>query len=486
MRIVGREKEITELNALYNSGKAEFVVIYGRRRVGKTFLVDELFEGRITFRHAGLSPVENGSSMPENRAKANILRQQLKHFYLSLQMQGMKKSHCPTSWLEAFFMLSQLLQQKDNGERQVVFLDELPWLDTPRSAFITAFEGFWNTWACHHRNMMLVVCGSATSWMLDNVINNHGGLYGRTTREIHLSPFTLKECEAFYQQSGVKLSRYDVAQSYMVMGGIPYYMNYVERGMSIDQAINALFFDGHARLQGEYDRLFASIFSKPEEMKRIIETIAQRHAGWTRQQLVEKTGLPSNGEFSRMLKALVASDFVTRYIPFGCSVTEEHYKLSDPFCWFWLHFVKGKTRHPMDFWRGDNDAAVVSWRGIAFEEVCWTHWRQIKRALGIEGVTTEQSAWIKHGDDGTDGAQIDLLLLRNDHIINMCEMKFYNEEFSVDKSYHRKLNHRENIILPKLPRRTAIHATLVTTYGLRYNEYSSIFQKVITLDDLFG
>ena len=214
MNIIGREKEIKELRRLYNSNKAEFVAIYGRRRVGKTFLVDETLKGKITFRHAGLSPVEKGS-------KKNSLKEQLKHFYYSLQTYGLKKKKCPTSWMEAFFLLSQLLEGMDDGKtRQVVFLDELPWMDTPRSGFITAFEGFWNTWACHRDNMMLLVCGSANSWMLDNLVNNHGGLYGRTTYEIKLSPFNLHECEEFFKQNAFKISRYDIVQSYMIFGGI--------------------------------------------------------------------------------------------------------------------------------------------------------------------------------------------------------------------------------------------------------------------------
>lgn len=484
MEIIGRKQEIKELNELYNSGKAEFVVIYGRRRVGKTFLVDESLEGKITFRHAGLSPVETESKKDkEDKQKVNVLKMQLKHFYLSLLKHGMKKSHQPKSWLEAFYMLSELLESLDDGKRQVVFLDELPWMDTPRSFFVTAFEGFWNTWGCHRKNLMLVVCGSAASWMLDNFFDNHGGLYGRTTHEIHLHPFSLKECEEFYKSRGVKWSRYDIAQSYMVMGGIPYYMNYVQRGMSLDEAVNALFFEQRARLDGEYDRLFASIFSKPEEMKSILEAMSRRHSGWTRKELIDMTGMPKNGAFSKMVKSLVASDFATKYVPFEGG--DEHYKLSDPFCWFWLHFVKGKKRLSADFWKGDASQTVVSWRGIAFEELCWCHWREIKRALGIEGVVTEMSAWTRRGDDLADGLQIDLLLKRNDHIVNMCEMKFYNEEFSVDKSYHKTLVHRENLLQKKLPKRMVVHSTLVTTEGLRYNEYSGIFQKVVTLDDLF-
>lgn len=485
MAIIGRNKEINELNELYNSGKSEFVVVYGRRRVGKTFLIDESMDGKITFRHAGLSPIEIENLQTDERQRKSILKQQLKHFYISLQRFGMKKSHQPTSWLEAFFMLSQLLESLDKGKRQVVFLDELPWLDTPKSGFVMAFEGFWNTWACHRRNLMLIACGSATSWIQDNFINNHGGLYGRTTREIHLAPFTLSECEEFYKKRGIKWSRYDIVQSYMVMGGIPYYMNYVDKGMSLDQAVNALFFDDRARLQGEYDRLFASVFGNPNEMKSIIEVMGKRHSGWTRKEIVEMTGLHDNGTLSKMLRALVASDFAVSYVPFGIKNKEEHFKLTDHFCWFWLHFVKDRKRLTERFWQGDASQAIVSWRGVAFEEVCWSHWRQIKRALGIDGVVTELSAWTKFSEDESCGTQIDMLIKRNDHIVNMCEMKFYNTDFSVDKSYHKILVHRENMLQKVLPKRTVVHPTLVTTEGLEYNEYCGIFQKVVTLDDLF-
>ncbi len=232
--IIGREKEISELKELYDSDKSEFVAVYGRRRVGKTFLVDEALKGKITFRHAGLSPVDE-------YGKKNALKDQLKHFYFSLQMHGMKKSRCPSSWMEAFFMLSQLLEDKDVGKRQVVFLDELPWLDTPRSGFITAFEGFWNTWGCHRDNLMLVVCGSANSWMLDNLVNSHGGLYGRTTYEVKLRPFKLRECEKLLRKKGLRLSRYDIVQSCMILGGIPYYLSYMQKGLSLAQNIDQLF-----------------------------------------------------------------------------------------------------------------------------------------------------------------------------------------------------------------------------------------------------
>lgn len=255
--MIGREKEADILNNLYHSGKAQLVAIYGRRRVGKTYLVDEVFQNRITFRHAGLSPVEEDG---------NRMKKQLEHFYYSLVMQGMKAKAKPKDWLEAFFMLEQLLQEKDDGSRQLVFLDELPWMDTRKSGFLTAFEAFWNTFACHRHNLMVIVCGSSNSWILDKLINNHGGLYGRVTYQIYLLPFSLKETKAFFKDRDIILSDYDIVQSYMIFGGIPYYLGYFQRGLSLAQNVDAIVFKKNAPLRTEFDRLFSSVFSSPEKM----------------------------------------------------------------------------------------------------------------------------------------------------------------------------------------------------------------------------
>jgi len=477
--IIGREKEMRELNKLYDSSLPQFVAVYGRRRVGKTFLVDQTLKDRITFRHAGLSPVDY--------QQKKLMKEQLKSFYFSLIRQGMKKSKCPTSWLEAFFMLEMHLQTIDDGSRQVVFLDELPWMDTPRSGFVTALESFWNGWGCHRDNFMLVVCGSATSWIMDNLINNHGGLYGRLTSEIKLSPFTLKECELFFHNKQVKLSRYDIVQSYMALGGIPYYLNYFDSGHSLAQNIDNLFFVKDAKLQEEFDRLFASVFSRTEEIMKIVRLLSNRHSGYMLGEIAQKTEIPAGGNLSNLLKALIASDFVIRYVPFGCSKREVHYKLVDPFCIFYLRYVLENSNYVTSFWQQNQTSqSIVSWRGFAFEEVCLLHIDQIKQALGILGVSTRQSSWALRGNDEEEGAQIDLIIQRADHIVNMCEMKFYGEDFTVDKAYHKKLDHREKVLTEKISRKDRVHPVLITTYGLTYNEYGSIFQNVITIDQLFG
>lgn len=481
MIMVGREKQIRDLEQLYNSEEAQFVAVYGRRRVGKTFLIDETFRNRITFKHAGLSPVEMAEDESDRPTRA-----QLQSFYYSLLKAGMKKSHIPENWLEAFFMLEMYLEEIDDGSKQLVFLDELPWMDTPKSGFITAFESFWNGWACSRHNFMLVICGSANSWIVDKLINNHGGLYNRLTYEIKLEPFTLAECEEYLESKKVRLSRYDIVQSYMLLGGIPYYLNYFKRGYSLAQNIDELFFSKNGQLNLEYERLFASIFTNPEMMKKIISALAKKTAGMTRKNLVEITGIKDGGTLTKALNALIVSDFIEKYVPFGFKKNEEHYKLIDPFCIFYNHFIHNKKSLPSDFWQREGTSAEInSWRGFAFENVCFNHIPQIKEALGIRGVSSSESAWTKREDED-EGTQIDLLIDRKDNVVNMCEIKFYSDIFTVTKQYDAVLRHRRILLERAILKKSIVHSTLITTYGLKYNEYSGDFDNVITLDDLFA
>ena len=474
--MIGREKEISELMTRYDKKDAELVAVYGRRRVGKTYLVDETFKGRITFRHAGLSPVEM-----DERSSERPLKMQLQAFYYSLISYGMKKDHCPSDWLEAFFMLETYLQEKDDGGRQLIFLDEFPWMDTPKSGFITAFEAFWNNWACH-RNVMVVVSGSATSWMKDKLINNHGGLYGRVTCEIKLEPFTLRECELLLNEAGVKFSRYDIVQTYMILGGIPFYLNYLKRGYSLAQNIDELFFTKGAKLNMEYDRLFASVFTNPQMMKEIIRFLNTSSCGFTRKEIALKTGYSEGGT----LTALIASDFIIKYVPFGLGKRAEHYKLVDPFCIFYLDFVDKQDSLHEGFWlQNVNSQQIVTWRGYAFENVCFNHIKQIKESLEIGGIASTQSAWTKSGNAEL-GTQIDMIISRKDNVVNMCEIKFYSDDFEVDKKYDGVLRNRQKLLSEVIPKKSTVQNTLITTFGIKDNEYRWSFDRVITMDGLFA
>ena len=217
--LIGRKKESEILESLYQRDRAEFVAIYGRRRVGKTYLVNEVFKDRFSFHHTGLSPYDKKSRVS--------MTEQLQAFHFSLLRAGLEDgAPAPKSWLEAFFLLQKLLIKKDDGNRQVVFIDELPWIDTPKSHFLTAFENFWNDWGSRRHNLFLVICGSSTTWILDNIINNPEGFYGRITYQMHLQPFSLKECLDLLEMNQIVLSPYDVTQGYMALGGIPYYWGY--------------------------------------------------------------------------------------------------------------------------------------------------------------------------------------------------------------------------------------------------------------------
>ena len=476
--MIGRKEEIEVLNDRYNSNKAEFIAIYGRRRVGKTYLIDETFKGRITFRHAGLSPsVDN---------KEGVLKAQLDHFYESLLMQGMEKGERPKSWMSAFVLLEKHLQKIDDGTRRLIFIDELPWLDTPRSKFVMALEAFWNNWACHRHNIMLVVCGSSSSWILDNLINNHGGLYNRLTFQIHLKPFTLKECEEYYRENNIIFSRYDIVQSYMILGGIPYYMGYMNNKFSLAQNVDNMFFTKASPLKDEFDRLFDSIFDKPELMKSIVKLLYKKNAGYTRSEIMHHLKLGSGGHLTNQLTALINGNFIEKYVPFGFSKREEHYKLVDPFCLFYLHFVAGRKGDSETYWQDHLESQeVVVWRGFAFENVCFNHIKQIKKALGIAAVSTSISSWSKRKDNDENGLQIDMLIIRKDNVINMCEIKFYDNEFVVNEAYSRTLKARKQTLRDNVSPKYAIQGTLITTHGLKFNAYSGEFIHCVTLDDLF-
>lgn len=472
--MIGREKEVNELLDLYNDSRAELVAVYGRRRVGKTFLINQTFKDKFTFKHTALSP---------DGDEDETIALQLESFYSSLVKYGLEKTKKPSTWFEAFDLLEKLLIKKDNGSRQVVFFDELPWLDTTKSYFIKAFESFWNSFGCDRENLMLIVCGSANSWIQNNLINNHGGLYGRVTYEIKLSAFNLKETEGYLRSNGILLSRYDIATAYMIMGGIPYYLGYLKKGKSLPQNIDDIFFKKDGQLSLEFDRLFQSCFENPDFAKKLVILLNERKIGLTRNEIVEKLSIGDGGNLTKVLNSLISSDFVIKYIPFGTKSKISYYKLIDPFCIFYLKFKYEKS--PSESYWSDNDTSsqLNSWKGLAFENVCFNHVSQIKDALRVGGVASKESPWYFKGTD--NNGQVDLVIERNDNVVNLCEIKFYQYDFSVDLNYYKKLNLRIEAARPYVSKRTCIFNTLITTYGLHQNEYSNVFQNVITLDALF-
>lgn len=471
--MIGRKKEIEQLKKLYSSSKAELVAVYGRRRVGKTFLINETFENNFFFKHSGLSLDDSNDNK-----KTEI---QLKSFSKSLSLYGMDTDKEIKDWFEAFFYLTKFIMQSTDKSKKVIFIDELPWLDTKGSNFISAFEGFWNSFACARKDLLVIVCGSATSWIENNLINNTGGLYGRVTYEIKLNPFNLSETKEFLKSNGVDYSLYDITQAYMIFGGIPHYLNYIDNRYSLAQNVDNLFFKKNGLLSLEFDRLFDSVFSFSEKAKAIIRLLSTNSIGFSRVEIAEKLNLSDGGVLSKYLNSLVASNFIIKYVPFGFSKRDVHYKLIDPFCIFFIKFVLDKSEKE-NLWSEDSSSQKISsWRGYAFENVCFNHIDQIKFALGILGVSTTTSAFYNK----EDGYQIDLMIVRKDNIINLCEIKFYSEEFKVTKEYSLKINRRTNLLKEKINKKYTIMNTLISTYGVFKNEYYFSFASSITLENLY-
>lgn len=471
--IVGRNRERKQLEDTLKSGRSEFVAIYGRRRVGKTHLVLSAFEGAFAFEHTGLARV--GKTF------------QLAEFGRALRRRFGDKGGAPADWYDAFDRLASGLESLPEG-RKVVFLDELPWMDTPKSHFVSALEHFWNGWASRRGDIVLVACGSATSWIVDKMINDYGGLHDRLTRRIRLEPFTLRECEEMARAKGLVLSRYQILELYMALGGIPFYWDLLERGESAAQAIDRLFFAHEAPLSGEFDRLYASLFRHPEAHLEIVRALGTKKSGMTREELLTATGRPDNGRFSKALEELRSCGFVRRYELPGRVERTSVWQLVDNYTLFHFQFEPANKKGSPRFWSDSLESSLhAAWSGTAFERTCLLHVEQIKRALGISGIDVGAFALrVPPDDDGNPGAQIDLLLDRADNVVNVCEMKFAKEPFSVDAECERSFRNKISACRRFFGERKSIHATLVTTFGIRPGVHSEIVQSEISLEDLFS
>ena len=469
---IGRETERRKLLQALRSDRSEFIAVYGRRRVGKTFLIRETYSKEIVFQHTGLA--------------TGNLKRQLKEFCISLQEAGYKERCAAKDWYEAFHLLSHFLVTCPEGKK-VVFLDELPWMDTPRSEFVSALDHFWNGWCSARSDIVLVVCGSATSWIIERIIKNYGGLHNRITRSLQLLPFTLHECGLYVEKKGLHWNRMQVLECYMVMGGIPHYWSFIEVGESVAQVIDRLFFLENGELHNEFNALYASLFRRPEPYLAIVTALAGRMCGLGKKELIALTGLRDNGNLTQVLEALEHCGFIRFYRAIGKKSKDGLYQLEDLFTLFYYRFMKDGRLSGKGTWQNRlNSPGYHAWSGIAFEQVCMLHLPQIKKALGILGVSTNVSSWNVKGNAEEDGAQIDMLIERQDQIINICEMKYSRTEFAVNKELEKELLQKEEIFIQHVKPRQAVHLTLVTTHGLKENTHSGVFQSVITLDDLFS
>ena len=479
--IIGREQEIEKLENYISSRKSEFIAIYGRRRVGKTFLVKELFENRFAFRVTGKDNV--------------ITKEQLASFSFALNDQlGIEAD--VTNWPEAFRLLQKALEKMPDGTK-IIFFDELPWFDTYASNFISALEHFWNDWAFYRSDIKLIACGSATTWMLNQVINSRGGLHNRITHNILLSPFKLHEVEEYFKSQGFYYERPEIIECYMAMGGVAYYLSLFENNKSVAQNIQQLCFTRGGELTEEFERLFNSLFKKADNHLAIVTALKNKGKGMTRLDLLDATGLANNGRFSQILKELEQCDFIRSYTPFGKSKKDMMYQLIDPFCLFYFKFMHNKGAFLDNHWvKMQTTAEYESWCGHAFEIVCLHHINEIVKALGIDGCINTPCSWSyrpttkvladeEADEDLKHGTQIDLLIDRSDRSISICEMKYCNGEYEISKAYDAHLAHRLKVFKKVTKTTKTLIPTFVTPHGLYNNMYARKINRQVTGNDLF-
>ena len=467
--IIGREKERELLNQYIDSNESEFIAIYGRRRVGKTFLIRKMFGERLAFYMTGMDNV--------------TMQDQLLNFTLELRKFSGKDIPVPENWLYAFNSLATYLESLPNGNK-IIFMDELPWMDTPKSKFISALEHFWNSWASNRSDIKLIVCGSATSWMIDKLINNRGGLHNRLTHRMAIEPFNLQECEQYFEAKGFGYSQKEIAECYMIMGGIPFYLKQMQKGLSVAQNIDRLFFEIGCALDGEFNNLYRALFKFSENYIRIVEALASKGKGLTRQEIIQQTKLSNNGGLTTMLKELESCGFIRQYEPFAKQKKDILYQLTDFYSLFYFRFIQKNRYRDEHFWTNSLESGIHrSWSGYAFEMLCLMHIAEIKKALGISGVQSLTSSWRSNSSE--EGAQIDLVIDRKDQTVNLCEMKYADRTFVIDKQYDENLRNKLASFREETKTRKSLHLTFVTTYGVKPNAYSGHIQKEVVLEDLF-
>ena len=470
MKIIGRQQEIESLERYIGSGQSEFIAVYGRRRVGKTFLIRNLFSDKFAFAATGI--LEGDPS------------EQRESFMASLRDYGCKDCVF-TDWMEAFSKLRALLEAKDKKQPLVVFIDELPCFDTQRSKFVHALGYFWNNWAAWQGHVKLIVCGSATSWMTRNLLDSKGGLHNRLTQTLWLKQFCLAETEEYLKNSGFKWTRDSIAQCYMILGGIPYYLSLLDNRMSLPQNIDRLFFASDGKLRDEFRRLYGSLFKNPESYLKVIDLLATNHQGLTRKELAHKIDL--GGRLSEVLDDLQQCGFITRMAVRaqrgGIKATDGIYHLTDFYTRFYYDFCRGKTSDEQYWTHKLATPKANTWLGLAYERLCMAHIQQIKVALGISGLHTEYYSW--RSKEHQPAAQVDIIIERSDNMVNLCEIKYSAGQYIMDKAEYEKIQNRQMAFMEETKCKQGIFLTLITTSAPKQNEYSSMMNGVVLLDDLF-
>ncbi len=474
--MIGREKQLEQIELLQTSKKSEFVAVMGRRRVGKTYLIDNAFSNQICFQISGIQD--------EN------MQEQLANFYRKLckYSKVFLKKEIPYDWGEAFYYLEMYLSKLPKRKKKyVIFLDELPWMATQRSGCLQQLANFWNDFLSKQKNFILVVCGSASSWLAKNISADRGGLHNRLTDIVHVHPFTLKETKQFFKSKKIELTHVDIAKIYMAIGGIPYYLEDVRVGDSATTAINRILFSKESKLAKEYDHLYKALFYNPSIHQKIVSILSSSQKGLLRNQILAHLKVISNGSVNRALDELVTCGFISTISQYNKRKREELYRLTDEYTLFYHKFIKHKHSLSKGVWdKLSTSHTYTIWCGYAYEFLVYRHIEQVMQKLGISGISSNISVHYYLGNK-SNNQQIDLLIERADNTITYCEIKFNKDPIGLDKKKYQELKTKiANFRLINSIKKN-IHVVYITNEPMLKNSYfNEVVAHNITLDDLFN
>lgn len=481
MQIIGREREIKILNNIYKSNNAEFVALYGRRRIGKTFLIHNMFKAKESFFE--ISGIKDGDLDDQLQ---NFTKAFSDKFYPGLKVQR------PQNWREAFELLTNEIHKIPKSKKFVFFIDELPWLATKKSSLLQNIDYFWNQIWSKLPNFKLIVCGSAASWILNNLVNAKGGLYNRITKSIKLGAFSLKETKEFLDMKKLKLNHDDIVEIYMIMGGVPFYLNQLTKSASITNQINELCFRGDGLLHTEFPRLFKSLFDESTLNLQIVREIASKRYGVSFKDLLESTGKKSGGRFKLRLEELEASGFIQSFLPIGRKKRGHYYKVVDPYTFFYLKWIENyntsNVRSANHWLNNKKTPSYYSWAGLSFELICYLHIDKILSELKLDKMQCRIGDWKYQASKSSEnGAQIDLVIDREDKAITLCEIKYTGSDFSIDKAYAKQLINKAEKFEEEFGAEKQIFWAIITNQKFKRNIWSEdLISSAVGIKTLFG
>jgi len=483
--IIGRGEEKKLLEDAYKSKKSAFIAVYGRRRIGKTFLIRTFFIlKKCNFFH--VTGIQEGHMQDQIDEFCKAIEATFYHSQIQLK--------APDSWTKAFELLTNTIKQQTTKNKKIVlFFDELPWLATQKSGFVQALDYYWNRFWSNMPNLKLVVCGSAASWMIKNILHHTGGLHNRVTTRIVLDPFNLVDTRAYLKARGFTYNEQQILEIYMIMGGIPFYLDFLKKNLSVSQNIDHLCFNKKGPLVDEFGILYASLFQHYESHGEIIRILALKKRGVERTELLSKCKLSSDGgTFNKRLKELEASGFIVSFTPYGFKKRGTYLRIVDEYTLFYLAWIAPalSTINKIDkanrYWIEQSQTpSFKSWSGYAFEAVCFKHIEHIRKALGINASALIGN-WQHIPKKGSleDGAQIDLLFDRSDGIITVCEIKYSNEPYRLTKQEAQALLKKITVFKKRVHTNKQVVTALITVRPIQETMYSEeIISGKVTLED---